>query len=439
MTNSHENPLRGFGERSETKNALRYTQFAAAVDVLEKTLSQQGAADHFLDVLFRKQRQMGVRDRARVKALVYGVLREHRRWVVIAQSEDARALCASCALELALASHETLRRFGVEDIDTLHARVHAAHAQTLSPAQAVNVPDALFARWTAQYGAAQAYALGAALQTQAAVDLRVNVQRTTREAAKAALAAAGVEAQPTPLSPWGLRLATRAPLQTLALFREGAIEPQDEGSQLIALLVGAGPGDRVVDFCAGAGGKTLALAAQMAGRGELWALDTESTRLQRLAPRAQRAGVNQLRVLAIEEVDSGFSPDSIPAELQSACDAVLVDAPCSGTGTWRRQPEARLKPVDFDALATNQLVILDRAAALVRPGGTLVYATCSVMQEENQQVVARFLEGHAEFCVEAAAECFAASGIDLPGQYMQLLPHVHGTDGFFAARMRRRT
>lgn len=435
MNDDHEKPVLRSGETLQTRTALRFAQFIAAVEVLAKTLSQQGSADRLLDALFRQQRKMGSRDRAHVKALVYGVLREHRRLAAVAGSEDARTLCAVCALELALAERETLRRFGVDDIDALCARMDAVHIQSMSSAQAVNVPDDLFARWSAQYGVEQASALGAALQSQAAVDLRVNLQRATREQAKAALADAGIEAHPTPLSPWGLRLTARAPLQTLALFRDGMIEPQDEGSQLIALLVGASPGERVVDFCAGAGGKALALAAQMAGSGELWALDADSMRLQRLTPRAQRAGLSHLRLHAIDAAD----PQSIPESLQAVCDAVLVDAPCSGTGTWRRQPEARLTRVDVERLAVEQMMILERAATLVGSGGVLVYATCSVMQEENEAVVERFLHEHPQFAVEDAGQWFAARGIELPGQYLRLLPHVHGTDGFFAARMRRTT
>ncbi len=408
-------------------------QWRLAEDALRAVLSEGQGADHWLQAAFRERRQMGARDRGVVSDLVYGVLRDLRRLQAVAGHDAPAALCAVHALERDDAIE--LERYGIADADTLRERTLAARGQVFASAVTGNVPDAIDAAFQAQFGAEAAAALERALQQQAPVDLRVNRLRRDRGEVQAALHEAGIEAEPTPFAPFGLRLAHRAALHALAAYRDGWFEPQDEGSQLLARLVGAVPGSCVVDYCAGAGGKALALAADMDDRGTLWAFDSEPGRLRRLEPRARRAGVHCIR--SAELGADGLPPPGIGAPRAGEADAVLVDAPCSGTGTWRRQPEARLRPLDLDALTTLQAAILERAAVLLRPGGRLVYATCSLLDVENRGVVEAFVERHPEFAPVDAGAVLAAQGIDLPGACLQLRPDLHGTDGFFGAVLQR--
>lgn len=406
-------------------------QWQLAVEVLASVLADGRAADRLLQHEFRQRRQMGGRDRAIVSDLVYGVLRDLRRLQRMA-GDDAARCCAALALESGQIDIAGLQRLGLADAEALAARMSAFDASALTPAELGNVPDPIHAIWTASLGAPQTEALARALQGQATVDLRVNTLRATPAAAQAALAEEGLEATTLEWAPSGLRLHKRATLQNTKAYRDGWVEPQDQGSQLLALLVAAQPGEKIADYCAGAGGKTLALAAQMQDRGELWAMDSEAQRLQRMLPRLERAGVGCVRVQALDE-HGGGAP-------QGYFDAVLVDAPCSGSGTWRRQPEARLKVLDLPAMAQLQGSILADAAKLVRPGGRLIYATCSLLPAENQQVVAGFLDAHPAFERVDAGAVLTRAGVlaELPGTELQLYPHRHGTDGFFGACLTRR-
>ncbi len=249
----------------------------------------------------------------------------------------------------------------------------------------------------------------------------------------------GSVAEPTPWSPIGLRLAGRTPLAGLAAFGDGLFDVQDEGSQIAALLVGARPGMRVVDFCAGAGGKTLALAAGMANRGKLVACDVSARRLDRAARRLRRAGVGNVerRVLESER-------DKWVKRHAGSFDRVLVDAPCLGTGTWRRNPDAKWRsgPEDLVELQERQQQILRSAARLVRPGGRLVYATCSLLREEDEVQAEDFLAAEPGFSALPGARAWdeAIGGMSPAGeQYIFLTPARHGTDGFFVALFERRS
>jgi 16S rRNA (cytosine967-C5)-methyltransferase len=277
----------------------------------------------------------------------------------------------------------------------------------------------------------------AALNALASIDLRVNLLKADWETARRALAAEGVAAEPTPWSPVGLRLAERVPLGGLSAFKEGLVEVQDEGSQITALLADARPGMRVVDFCAGAGGKTLALAAGMANRGKLVACDVSAHRLERAVRRLRRAGVGnaERRVLTSER-------DKWVKRHAGGFDRVLIDAPCLGTGTWRRNPgdKWRVTPEDLASLIVRQQEILRSAARLVRPGGRLVYATCSVLREEDEAQAAAFLLAEPEFSVVPAARVWneTIGGLSPGGErYLRLTPERHGTDGFFVAILER--
>ncbi len=297
------------------------------------------------------------------------------------------------------------------------------------------LPDWLYQRMQAQYGASLAVEM-AALSEPAPLDLRVNLLKGTREEARAALAAEGWEARPTTLSPWGLRIDGRRPVTTGPAFQSGLVEIQDEGSQLIAALTDARPGMRVADWCAGAGGKTLALAAMMRNRGQIVACDVSSSRLDGAVRRLRRAGVNNVeRHLVVPG-------DKWAKRRAGAFDRVLVDAPCTGTGTWRRNPDARhrLTEQDLLELTRKQSSILDTASALVRPGGRLVYATCSLLEEENEGQVSAFLIRHPDFVLVPLAQAGAVAPPENPwsGEMLSLTPARHGTDGFFAAVLERR-
>ena len=265
----------------------------------------------------------------------------------------------------------------------------------------------------------------------APLDLRVNLLRGTRDEAQAALLAEGIEATPTPYSPWGLRIDGRRAVTSGPAFQAGLVEIQDEGSQLLAALVGAGPEMRVVDWCAGAGGKTLALAMTMQNRGHLVACDVSAPRLEGAVRRLRRAGVmNSERHL----VTPG---DKWAKRRAGTFDRVLVDAPCTGTGTWRRNPDARLRlrQLDLEELVPKQAMILDAAARLVKPGGRLVYATCSLLPDENGRQVAAFLARTPGFTLVPAA---GLSPAPPTGDFLALTPLQHGTDGFFGAVLERR-
>jgi 16S rRNA (cytosine967-C5)-methyltransferase len=217
------------------------------------------------------------------------------------------------------------------------------------------------------------------------------------------------------------------------------IEVQDEGSQLLSLLVEPKRGEMVMDFCAGAGGKTLHLAALMANSGSLYAMDVSTKRLDRLKPRLARAGVHNVRRIAINH-----ERDARVQRLAGKFDRVLVDAPCSGTGTLRRNPDIKWRPIELESLVTSQRAILASAATLLKPGGRLVYATCSLLREENEDVIADFLATHTDFAVLPVSECLARRQIVLPGidanaGALRLLPHIHQTDGFFSQILQRAT
>ncbi|HEV8678998.1 MAG TPA: RsmB/NOP family class I SAM-dependent RNA methyltransferase [Stellaceae bacterium] len=303
-------------------------------------------------------------------------------------------------------------------------------------AVANNLPGWLLPRLDAVYGPHLEDEM-AALNAAAPIDLRVNSLKADREGARRALAAEHVMVEPTPWSPLGLRLKQRAPLAGTAAFKAGLIEVQDEGSQVAALVADARPGMRVVDFCAGAGGKTLALAAQMRNRGKLVACDVAAWRLERAGQRLRRAGIGNVerRVLASER-------DPWVKRHAGGFDRVFVDAPCLGIGSWRRNPDGkwRTSPSDLAELVPRQRDILQSAARLVKPGGRLIYVTCSLLREENEAQAEGFLAASPDFALYPASRAWAETiGGRSPGgaDYLRLSPARHGTDGFFVAQFER--
>jgi 16S rRNA (cytosine967-C5)-methyltransferase len=280
-----------------------------------------------------------------------------------------------------------------------------------------------------------------ALADPAPLDLRVNTMKAKREDVRSALAEAGIAAEPTPHSPWGLRLEGKPALNKLPLFTQGQVEIQDEGSQLLALLTDAKRGEMVVDFCAGAGGKTLALGAAMRNTGRLYAFDVSGHRLDAIKPRLARSGLSN-----VHPAQLAHERDDRVKRLAGKIDRVLVDAPCSGLGTLRRSPDLkwRQSPQTVKDLQARQMVILASAARLLKPGGRLVYATCSLLAAENEAVADAFSTEHAaEFVPLPVEQALRAAHADAPesiisGPYLRLWPHLHRTDGFFAAVWERR-
>jgi 16S rRNA (cytosine967-C5)-methyltransferase len=305
------------------------------------------------------------------------------------------------------------------------------------------VPTWLYERVSRQY--ADAEALFAALTAAAPLDLRVNTQRAQRDEVLAELRAANrqhapLRAEPTPYSPDGIRLLEKPGLTRWPIYQNGRIEVQDEGSQLIARLVAPRRGEMVVDFCAGAGGKTLALGSLMRSTGRIYAFDIHARRLAGLGPRLKRSGLSNVHPAAIATEN-----DLRVKRLAGKIDRVLVDAPCSGSGTLRRNPDLKWRFDEKELARVNdvQQKVLRAASRLVKPGGRLVYATCSLLAEENQQVVERFVADQPQFVPLPVADILRPQGISVPGlqdtaPFFVMLPHLHATDGFFAAVLQRR-
>jgi 16S rRNA (cytosine967-C5)-methyltransferase len=427
-------------------------QIAAAIEILTTIDKGDRPADDVAADYFRHRRYIGAKDRAQIAGHVYAVLR-HRAsldwWLGKFDAEAGpRSRVLASLILIAGWSAEAARaafdggRFqppALAPAEKRLVRVLAGHTlrhPEMPPAIANDVPEWLEPYLVRVFGDDLECEM-AALNAPAPTDLRVNRLKADRDGARRALAAEGVAAEPTPLSPIGLRLRRRVSLGKLAAFREGLVEVQDESSQLAALLADARPGMRVVDFCAGAGGKTLALAAAMQNRGKLIACEVAGHRLERAARRLRRAGVSNVERRAL----SG-ERDPWVKRHKAGFDRVFVDVPCLGTGTWRRNPDAkwRMCVEDLAELVERQQQILLSAARLVRPGGRLVYATCSVLREEDEAQAEAFLAAAPDFALfpVARAWCEAIGGPSPAGEdYLRLTPARHGTDGFFLAIFER--
>lgn len=409
---------------------------AHARSALSTVLDIARPADRALSDFFRAHRSLGQRDRAFVADTVFGVLRRKRSLEAAAGSGDPGALLVAALVRVHGLSARALA--GVLDADelALMARAKSLRVEALPPAMQVDLPDWLWERVLAEQGEEEAWRIAHALLNPAPLDLRVNLARIDRDAALARLAAEGIEGRVTPYSPAGVRLAGNPAISASPLFKEGLIEVQDEGSQLLVYLLAPRRGEMVADFCAGAGGKTLAAAMLMRGTGRVYAMDVSAKRLAALAPRAARAGISN-----VHPVTLAGENDPRARRLARKIDRVLVDAPCSGMGTLRRNPDLKWRhgPDAVVELAAKQARILESAARLVKPGGRLVYATCSVLRAENDDVVERFAGAHPEFAPLACGELLAAQRVPLEaGERLRLWPHRHQTDGFFAAAFERR-
>lgn len=405
-------------------------------DVLREILRFAGPADGTLSRYFRDHPRLGSRERGAIAEGIYAVLRNKSVYTSFAESGNGPTMRRLTLLGLAGAvGVDSLGGLSEEETAWLEHTMQID--RTLLPAvMRANLPDWLFNKLVARDGEAAALAMAAALNEPAPLDLRVNLIKTTRDEVVVALAAAPILAELTPFSPVGLRVLKKPTLQNLPLFKDGLIEVQDEGSQLLAQIVGAKRGEMVVDFCAGAGGKTLALGAAMRNTGRLYAFDISDKRLAKLKPRLARSGLSNVHpVLIAHENDAKIK------RLAGKIDRVLVDAPCSGLGTLRRNPDVKWRQTQQGVAELNvkQTSILSGAARLVKAGGRLVYATCSVLDEENEAIVDAFLATHEDFTLVPMHQVLAEQRVALPMQdYLKMTPQQHQTDGFFAAVLERK-
>jgi 16S rRNA (cytosine967-C5)-methyltransferase len=405
----------------------------ACAELVRLTLQFNHPADAVVSRFFRDNRNLGPRERATLSETVFQVLRKKLLFEHMARSGSGAKEKRLAILGFAgprdfvkSALNDTEKKWldicdSIQKADLMSQHVH-------------NLPDWLVQPLKAQLGD-EFEALALSLQQSGTLDLRVNDLNEKRGEVQKELTAAGIVCEPTPYSPWGLRLQGKPSLAKVKAFERGAVEVQDEGSQLLALLLDAHRGEMVVDFCAGAGGKTLAIGASMRNTGRLYAMDTSAHRLDALKPRLARSQLSNVHPAAI-----AHERDDRVKRLAGKIDRVLVDAPCTGLGTLRRNPDLkwRQKPEAIADVAATQTAILDSAARLLKSGGRLVYATCSVLPQENEEIANLFSAAHPDFVVlpvfEELSRLKVANAQTLcAGNFLRLWPHRHGTDGFFAA------
>lgn len=407
----------------------------ACVQAFQAVLPLERPADTALSAFFRGNSKIGQRDRATIADSVYAALRHRRQLGSLVTMPSPR--------RLALVVWTVLLGANLREVEPClrgdEAEWIAAVKEAAGAAQPFEVecelPDWVIERLRGRFDDGALLALAKSLLQSAPLDVRVNSLKISREEVIERLQADGLRASATPYSKQGVRLEGKPAINRHPLFLDGSIEIQDEGSQVVCQLVSPKRGEMVVDFCAGAGGKTLALGAIMRSTGRLYAFDISPKRLAALRPRLARSGLSNVHPQRIEGTH-----DSRLKRLAGKIDRVLVDAPCSGLGTLRRNPDMKWRqtPRDLAELVQKQRAILASAARLLKPGGRLVYATCSVLDDENRLVAEEFLSRNAEYTLHPAGEILEKERIALGmGDYLELWPHRHRTDGFFAAVFER--
>lgn len=418
-----------------TPNLLRQ-----AAMLLTNLLDFNSPADAKLGEFFRNHRELGTKERAFVAESVYGVLRRLRYLSTVAANEaddpdDARKLILAWLLRVQGKSLRELDDILTDQQKEWAVTIKAKSTENLPLAVQADVRDWFWEKLVAQYGEAEALTICRSMFEQASLDLRVNTIKASREEVLAKMQAENTVKDnviaPTPYSPIGIRMGAKLNISRHILFTEGKIEVQDEGSQLLTYLVSPKRGMMIADFCAGAGGKTLAIGALMKNTGRLYAFDVSEKRLNNLGQRLKRSGLSNLHAQVISS-----EQDPKLKRLNGKFDRVLVDAPCSGLGTLRRNPDLKWRQTEQDVLelTQKQTAILARAAKLTKAGGRLIYATCSLLRDENEAIVEAFIQSNPDFSLVPANEILAHHHIALDtGPYLKLLPHLHGTDGFFAA------
>lgn len=403
--------------------------------LLAEALRFASPADTLLSAYFHDRPKLGRQDRAAIADTVYGVLRHllALKWLLPDGSPRSWVLLWLGRFQ-GLSQRELDPLIPPRDRDRL-AALKSRSLETAPLDVQAELPEWVVEKLRPVMPDDAILKLGRALQRSAPLDIRVNTIKSSRDAVLAALKLQNIEASATPWSPFGLRIEGHPDLARLPAFKSGEIEVQDEGSQLLALLVGARRGEMVADLCAGAGGKTLAIGAQMASSGRLYAFDISEKRLARLAPRLKRSGLSNVTPQLIANEN-----DARLKRLAGKLGRVLVDAPCSGLGTLRRNPDLKFRqsPQTVASLTQTQASLIRAGAKLLKPGGLLVYATCSPLPEENRDIVSEFVSGHTGFELVPAREILAAQRVELDaGDYLELSPAAHGTDGFFAAVLQK--
>lgn len=398
-----------------------------ATQALDLVLDFKRPADAVLSAFFRENRKLGARDRGFVAEAVFGVLRRYRYLSHVVPAANPRTLIIAWLIKIQGMSGAALEKSAKPE---LVDHIRSARPEGLPLAVTAELPDWVVDKLRPSMSDADILALGRALQQPAPLDVRVNIQKADRDAVLARLQAEGMAVEITPYSPWGLRFKDHPAINRHPLFLDGSLEVQDEGSQLLALLLEARRGEMVCDFCAGAGGKTLAVGATMASTGRLYAFDVADKRLAKLKPRLARSGLSNVMPQLIASEN-----DVRVKRLAGKLDRVLVDAPCSGLGTLRRNPDLKFRQSaeSVAELAAKQASIVRAAARLLKVGGRLVYATCSILPEENEAIV-EGLVAEGGFALQPVNEILALHKIPLDtGPMLKLSPAIHRTDGFFAA------
>ena len=431
----------------------------ACAELVRLTLTFEHPADAVVSRFFRDNRGLGQRERAALAETVYTVLRKKLLFDHMAPSGSGPKERRLAILGFAHWQDDEARRKNPKALhgerDFLKAGLSDREQQWLDMCDGIaqadllerhrhNLPEWLVQPLKDQLGD-EFWPLAESMAQNAPLDLRVNVLKEKRAEVQKELAQAAIKSVATPYSPWGLRIEGKPALTKLDAFTRGAIEVQDEGSQLLALLLDAKRGEMVVDFCAGAGGKTLAIGATMRSTGRLYAFDVSAHRLDALKPRLARSGLSNVHPVAI-----AHERDERVKRLAGKIDRVLVDAPCSGLGTLRRNPDLkwRQSPQALEELVAKQTAILESAARLPKSGGRLVYATCSMLPQENEAIAEAFTQAHRDFEPLDAGELLAqlkvpeaaslCSGGESGSRFVRLWPHRHQTDGFFAAVWQRK-
>jgi 16S rRNA (cytosine967-C5)-methyltransferase len=416
-----------------------------AAELLSQILTDDKMpADARMDQYFKAHKEMGKRDRGVVAELTYGVLR-HLRMIDARLGEMCegwpgyqRRVGALLMIQQGVSMRGLEKYMDVAMAKEVAESLRACPAIGLPNAVRYSVPDVVWQAWEAQWGEEATIKLAQSLLTAAPADIRVNSLKADMTKVQQSLAAVGFELSSLVGVPNALRQNSRAPIFRTDAFQSGYFEMQDAGSQVVGALLPVMPGQKVVDFCAGAGGKTLQLAASMQNKGSLTACDVSEHRLERMRPRLARAGIGNVRIMPItSEIDSKLK------KFRGTQDAVLVDAPCSGSGTWRRSPDMKWRSMELTSLNETQLSVLMAASKLVREGGYLVYATCSLLACENEMILQAFLAQHKDFVRISAQARLSEAGYLLPDSAftdlgaLQLRPDLHEMDGFYAVLLQR--
>ena len=425
-------------------------------ELLGIILNSKKPADALIDTFFRAHKYLGSHDRKFVAETTYGTLRHLRKcefMVTSAMAELAETLFEEDKILFLVVAYISLQG-SMQDVtpekilpklksarlaEIVESFFDAFSKPVMIPTESAAVrigveysfPDWMVQKLFEQYGEREVESICASLNEQAPLSLRVNSLKTTVDQCQVELSKQGIETTKTLLSPFGLNLSKRINVFSLPVFRDGWFEVQDEGSQLLPFLIDPKPNTKLLDLCAGAGGKTLEFAALMKNRGEIFATDINRYRLEELHKRTKRAGAQNVRVQEIQAIED------LNEHYADFFDVVFVDAPCSGLGTIRRNPGMKWMVTEqtVNEVSEKQRSILHSAAPLVKPGGRIIYATCTLLRQENEDVVVEFLMRHTDFTLVDANGLVHKwhNGFVATGPFFKLLPHIHGTDGFFCA------